>query len=201
MKAWVLGGLLSLGLLFAGAGGPPSAPAFLDVTLVRQSTTYSCGAAALLSVFSYFGIHDYTESDLMKELGTTANGSDIRELVRVANEHNLGATFHQELTIDQLRAELAQKRPVIIEMQAWGDPVPASYKEIWNEGHFAIVIAIDEENIYFVDPSLLGSRGKLRLPEFEERWHELSEKKVHEFRTGIIFTAKSNPPPAWEWIH
>jgi len=35
-----------------------------------------------------------------------------------------------------------------------------------------ILLGADEENLYFEDPALLGSRGVIPRAEFVERWHD-----------------------------
>ena len=63
-------------LFVAPAPGPRTAdavraPRLLPVPIVAQATSWTCGAAALMSTLVYFGVCDEPESRLDKELGAT----------------------------------------------------------------------------------------------------------------------------------
>jgi uncharacterized protein len=150
-------------------------PGLLDtIPDVRQSQPYSCGAASLQAVFNYWGI-DRREGVLMEELGTSEEtGTPPESLVRVARAHGLDAELRTFLTISDLEAANRNKTPVIIACQAWSDVSPAnlSWEKDWEDGHYMVVIGIDRENVYFEDPSLLGTRGVIPRGEFVSRWHD-----------------------------
>ena len=58
----------------------------IAVPMTRQATDYTCGAAAVQSLFGYFG-EDINEGDLAKVLKTNSEeGTDYNEIVRVAKE-------------------------------------------------------------------------------------------------------------------
>lgn len=173
--------------------------AILEVPLIRQSTDYSCGAAALLAVFAYYGKLDYDESDMMDLLGTDQdNGTDERDMVRVSRANGIQATFALNQTIDDVRASLARKNPVIVDVQAWPENSPSGpFTDVWTAGHFVVAIGMDSENIYFMDPSHLGSRGYWPLKEFEERWHDINRDQVKMHHPAVYFEGKPAPPDAW----
>jgi predicted double-glycine peptidase len=80
------------------------------------------------------------------------------------------------MTIDQLERRLDEGKPVICSIQAYAEKAPAEkrtkiYKKDDN-GHYLVAIGYDDDNIYFMDPSLTGRRGFLPKPEFEARWHD-----------------------------
>ncbi|MFA6364105.1 C39 family peptidase [Methanoregula sp.] len=141
---------------------------------VRQSQPYSCGAACLLAIFNYWGI-DMREGVLMQELNTTEEaGTSPDAIVRVARAHGLQAALRTNLTLADLERSLANRTPVIIDCQAWSDTSPAniSWEDDWEDGHYMIVIGLDAENVYFEDPSQLGTRGVIPRQEFISRWHD-----------------------------
>ncbi len=47
---------------------------------------------------------------------------------------------------------------IIVNAQAWTDDQ--------NDGHYMVVIGVDNENVYFEDPAVLGSRGYISNQEF-----------------------------------
>ena len=178
----------------------------MDVPLVRQSTNYSCGPAALLAVLSYYGFENHLETELMQMAGTTVkDGTDIDKLTEVANRIGLKASWRSELTLADLRTSLAKKNPVIVALQAWPDkPSTVPFSEQFDDGHYVVVIGLDAENnaenIFFEDPAYLGGRGHIPLPEFIERWHDLVGDKIKLQHAGIFFEGTPNPPAAWTYV-
>ena len=61
----------------------------------------------------------------------------------------------------------------MVAIQAWleTDP-PPDWSKNWEDGHWVIVIGMDDEKVYFEDPAILGSRGWLPQAEFLARWHD-----------------------------
>lgn len=175
---------------------PPNIP-LLAVPDTRQSVDYSCGASALQAVLMYYG-DEYMESTLMEMLKTTKNGTNPRDIVQVADELGYNVSLREKLTIDDLQVSVKEGVPVIVSGQAWrdGEDLNKPWKDVWDSGHYMVVIGVDEKNVYFEDPSLLGSRGVIQREEFMERWHDLDEKKYHQM--GIFIKGrKPLPPPAF----
>lgn len=170
--------------------------------LVRQSTSYSCGAAALQSVLGYYGNEDYDESDLMKLLGTNPEwGTVLEDMAKFAEEQGLRTRIASNQTLAQLRAHIAKNQAVIIEAQAWQeDDIETPYPDDWESGHYMVVIGVDDKNVYFMDPSLLGSRGFIPAHEFLERWHDISIAGKKLQRTALYFEGKPKPAPAWQYV-
>jgi len=55
--------------------------------------------------------------------------------------------------------------PVLVNYQAWEDGAgPFNYTEIWDTGHYSVVVGYDEEHVFLMDPWTLGSpHVQLRL--------------------------------------
>jgi len=166
----------------------------LAVPDVRQATPYTCSASALQAVLAYYGV-EASEDLLAKELGATPeDGAPPEAIVRVAVAHGLAATKRENMTVDDLAAEITQGRPVIVEIQAWSDAPRTSWADDWDDGHYAIVIAVEGDRLVFEDPSVLGSRAVLSRREFEERWHD-DDGGYRNVRAGIVFGSKRPAPP------
>jgi uncharacterized protein len=141
---------------------------------VRQSTSFSCGAAALQAVLHYYGVEE-REDGLMKQLGTNAEeGTHPADILRVAKANGLRAALREGLGLEDLRAALDRGIPVITAIQAWKDEGgPAiAWADRWEDGHYVIVLGLDAASVYVEDPSLLGCRGIIPRKEFLERWHD-----------------------------
>ena len=157
---------------------PPSAAYLIAIPDVRQSYDYSCGAAALQSVLAFYG-ESLSEEEAIALLGTSEEfGTTPESIVRVATELGLRAEIAEHLTVDDLRSVLGEGVPVIVAIQAWVEERPAgfSWAGCWEEGHYEVVIGLDERYVYLEDPSLFGTRGRIPVNEFVERWHDYSRE-------------------------
>ena len=164
-----------------GTGLPPGT---LPVPLVRQATTYSCGAAATAAVLRYWKVFDGGESALYARLETTEkDGTDPRAMQRVAREFGLKAELAEGMGIPELRRRLARGETVILDIQAWAedDPTPGDYSDNWEDGHYVVLVGLDGANAYVMDPSVSAAYGWLPLTELPSRWHD------YEDRSGVVW--------------
>jgi uncharacterized protein len=171
----------------------------------RQSADYSCGAAALQAVLRYWGM-DIEEDKLIKLLKTSPDyGTNEKDIVRVAKKMGLKAKFEDNITLEDLERSINEGIPVIVDCQSWRSSRYSnkSWANDWRNGHYMVVIGIDESNVYLEDPYTLGSRGYIPRQEFEERWHNpggtppsYDEKQYH---LGI-FIQGDNPEPSRQLI-
>ena len=161
----------------------------LAVPDVRQATDYTCGASVLQAVLAYYGIE--TREDIIAlELGADPNaGVNPPAIIRVARARGLTAELRQGMTVDEIAAIIRTGSPVLVALQAWSDEPRSTYRDDWDDGHYAIIIAVEQDAIVFEDPSVLGSRSVLSRGEFEDRWHDTDG--THRYvRMGIIFGGK-----------
>ncbi|HMA07121.1 MAG TPA: hypothetical protein VKP68_04645, partial [Ramlibacter sp.] len=74
---------------------------------------------------------------------------------------------------------------------------PQSYADDWEDGHYAVVVGMDAEKIYFMDPSTIGNYTFIRVQEFVARWHDYyvdhDGSRVNLVHFGIVFGAASKP--------
>jgi predicted double-glycine peptidase len=143
-----------------------------DANVIKQQFDYSCGAAALATLFRYGFGENVTEGDVMAELlgslsaeqlqVTLQQGFSLLDLQRVARARGYRAEGFRLApeALSQLRG------PVIAFIQ------PRGYR------HFVVLRGIVADRVYLADPSL----GNVRLPiyRFLESWRDDSG-------TGFIF--------------
>lgn len=164
--------------------------------MTRQATDYTCGPASLQSILAYYG-DEWREDTLARELKSDPEqGTNYREIVRFARENGLTAEARQGMSIADLAHAVKEKRPVIVAIQAWADQ-PRAYAG-WEDGHYCVVVGIDDANVYLMDPSTIGNYTFIPIPQFLARWHDAEigpdgriNKLVH---FGIIFGKDKKPP-------
>ena len=147
-------------------------PYLASVPDVRQSTGYTCGAAALQAVLAYWGTAEREDRLAARLRSTPQAGTHPLDIVRVAGEFGLAAELREGLALADLEAALAAGTTVIVDLQAWRDRTDVPWTETWDDGHYMVLLGMDRENLYFEDPSLLGARGVIPRPEFVDRWHD-----------------------------
>jgi len=74
----------------------------IRVPLIRQYTGFTCGVSALQSIFGYYG-QDFRGDKLAKALKTTPeNGTDYRDIIRVALNKATVYRSSTQWTMEQL---------------------------------------------------------------------------------------------------
>ena len=169
------------------------------LTSTRQSTEYSCGAAALQAVLSYWG-KDLEEKELMKLLNTSPEtGTYVGDIVRVARELGFTADLKENLTLTDLHAALEKGMPVIICGQAWRsrEDSDKSAREDWEDGHYIVVLGMDKKYVYYQDPFIKRGKGFVSHRFFEESWHNVRGKTASDAKKQIhlgVFISGDTPP-------
>ncbi len=206
MKAVLLCAILILSSLIAAHGeapiiGPGALPLLSELPDVRQGTEYSCGAAALQSVLSYWG-RDIGEEDLIKLLETDPkSGTYPEDIIRVAREVGLDADMKENLTLEEVNSSVNAGIPVIVDCQSWRSPASGnlSWADDYGDGHWMVVLGMDGKNVYLEDPYILGSRGFIPRQEFEERWQNLrgwgESDTVKQVHLGIFIRGERPATP------
>lgn len=172
------------------------APELNRLPLTRQSTAYTCGPASLQSILAYYG-EEWREDTLAREVKSDPEeGTNYREIVRFARSKGLTAEAREKMSIDDLARAVKEQRPVIVAIQAWVDR-PGKYADDWDDGHYCVVVGVDDENIYLMDPSTLGNYTFIPIPQFLARWHGAEKGPDGRMNTlvhfGIIFGKDKKP--------
>jgi predicted double-glycine peptidase len=164
---------------------------FIQLPLCRQATDYTCGAAALQSIFYYYG-DEWDESSLAAELQSDPEtGTNYRNIIKVSEAEGLNAEARTNMTIDDLKSNVRDKKLVIVAFQAWSEN-PGGYADDWNDGHYAIVVGYGSDRIYFMDPLQLGNYTYILNSDFLTRWHDTDNDNVTRLENfGIVIWGDS----------
>jgi len=138
---------------------------------VEQVSNYDCGPAALRAICQYYKVGPEDHDQFIKDCKTTKkDGTEPEHLIRVAKKYGLKVKEVHGMTIEQLQGYLDEKKPVIVDIQAWGEE--RHYKKL-DSGHYAVAIGYDEKRIYFEDPSVhTRKRGSMLKKIFLDRWKD-----------------------------
>ena len=175
--------------------GIPDGAIKIRIPGVQQHDNYSCGAAALMAVCSYHGVGPEELEEYKKKLGTNEeNGTNVHDIQKMARDLGLEAEIRHEMTLDELRKRLDEGSPVIVSIQAYGDP-DTYYRD--DNGHYVVAVGHDDGNFYFEDPVLPGRRGFLPVKEFDRRWHDdegTTDKPDPHAHLGVVIRRKQGEP-------
>jgi predicted double-glycine peptidase len=190
---WMIGGLAILALGMAGAADlrVPFGAYGGGITLSAQVTSlkeqretgvclqrldYSCGSAALSTLFTNYLGQPYSENEIIDYIVRTGNmqlivarkGFSLLDLKRFAEAHGVRADGY-ELDVPSL-AEL--NGPVLVPL----------YRRDINMRHFVVVRGMDADRLYLADPAV--GRRAITREEFERVWNP---------RVGMVFSTPTTP--------
>lgn len=141
----------------------------VDFPKIKQTEEFSCGAAVLSSILTYYG-KSVEEREIINQLGLHENhGAKEGEIVLYAKKMGFQVISKQMTTKDVIHF-IDRSIPVIILIQAWSDKENPQYEQSEKRGHFVVAIGYNREGIYFEDP-LLGHNAFLSYEDIDERWH------------------------------
>jgi len=164
----------------------------MQVPMTRQATDYTCGVAALQSILYYYG-KEFREDKLAEKLqADPMRGTQYPKIVEFARSLGLRVDVETSMTLEGLQTQIDGRKPVIVLIQAWPDS-PVDWSTDWKDGHYAIALGYDADNVYFMDPSTLGHYTFIPVPEFLERWHDADDgTRLNHF--GMTITMEPAGP-------
>jgi len=169
---------------------------FIYLPLVRQSTNYTCGVAAVQSVVTFFGSAE-SESDLARELHPDPeNGTPVGNVVNFFNARGFQTSVREPMSLRMLEEAVGAGRPTMVLLQAWaGEPgEPIQWEKTWDSGHWVVVIGYDRENIYFMDPFKTAQYTFIEREEFLRRWHDVDAAGRKYIHFGLTVWKKGGRP-------
>ncbi len=170
----------------------------IRVPPVKQRTNFSCGNAATLSLLRYWRWDTYASVDetaLYLPLETThAKGTEPQPIAAFLNTAG-GVTAeyrHSDVTVAELERAIDARQPPIVDLQAWRDQ-ETPWRDLWDAGHYVVMVGYDRENLYFMDPCTVAPSAYVYLPraELADRWHDLAGDHDEPVERMAIFARGS----------
>jgi ABC-type bacteriocin/lantibiotic exporter with double-glycine peptidase domain len=151
---------------------------FMKLKYYKQEQEHTCGAAAMRMVLESLGIKK-SENELIPLLKTnTKVGTWHYQMPALAEKYKLNYVVHRNASIKELKEFLKNTYLIIV----------CYYLVKEKTAHYAVVLDIDDKNIYFNDP-WRGPNHKLSLSYFRKNW--ISDKIYEKEQKWFIGIKKS----------
>lgn len=92
---------------------------------------------------------------------TPRDGTHPLSISNLARRYGLRSDIRTGLNLQDLRAALKEGTTVIIDLQAWSGRPVNDWKNNWEDGHYAVLVGMDDAYVYFMDPSAHGAYAYL----------------------------------------
>jgi len=124
-----------------------------------RQTAGLCGPASLKMVLNYYEIAA-TESAVARASGASKEkGASKDGLIKAARYFGFKVFVKEKSSLDDLRRFIKKGIPVIVDWFSGDD------------GHYSVVVDIDQKNIVLMDPELAGKR-KMSVDKFQRLWFD-----------------------------
>jgi ABC-type bacteriocin/lantibiotic exporter with double-glycine peptidase domain len=121
-----------------------------------------CGPASLKMVFDYYGIKK-SESELALLCDKNDSGTNEQGIKKAAKSLGFTVEIKNESSLEDIQMWLDKKVPAIVD---WFTRGRADYDDsAVADGHYSVVVGLDEEYIYLQDPEIGGLR-KIKRGDF-----------------------------------
>ncbi|MDO8486404.1 MAG: cysteine peptidase family C39 domain-containing protein [Candidatus Staskawiczbacteria bacterium] len=148
----------------------------LKVKPFRETFRGGCGPASLKIVLDYYGIKK-SEKELFKMCRTSRElGTPIENIKKVAESLGFKIKIKNNSTFKDIEYWINKKVPVIVD---WFTRGRNDYKDSdIADGHYSVVVGLDNKFIYLQDPEL-GKIRKLKRDDFMIVWFDFKGKYIN----------------------
>ncbi len=147
----------------------------LPVKSFRESFIGGCGPASLKMVLNYYGL-EKSEEELFKMCGTNEKlGTSAENIKKAVEKLGFKVEIKNHSTFEDIQYWLGKKVPVIVDWFTRGR-TDCDDSDI-ADGHYSVVVGLDNEYIYLQDPELRNIR-KLKKEDFMTVWFDFKGKYI-----------------------
>lgn len=142
-----------------------------------------CGPACLKMILDYYGI-EKTEQELAELCKTDKDlGTDDQGIKQAAESFGLKVEIHNNSSFDDIQTWLDKEVPVIVNWFTRGrNDYPNSEVA---DGHYSVVVGLDEEFIYLQDPEI-GDMRQIDRDDFMRVWFDFTDAYIKSWDEMII---------------
>ena len=158
----------------------------LAVPHLRQQTDWTCGPACVAMLLGYYG-RNQGEMALADRLGADPeNGVDPQPIVSYFRSEGYRTKTRFGMSLEDVSQCLAKGWPVMVAYQDWAHrPSATNYHTCWDNGHYAIIAALEPDRLWLVDPSSDRPRRSLKTDDFIGRWRDLTKNGAQYRHWGL----------------
>ena len=157
-----------------------------------------------MSVALHYNVGPTDIEEYKAAMGTSPeNGTYYKRIAEYANKLGLNARVQIGVSKKRLKKLIDKGIPVILSMQAYAESqTDYDNPDLDTAGHYIVAVGYDDDdNFYFMDPSITGSRGFLSWEELDRRWQENEGWEEREFYRHLAIVIrpgkKRTGPHAW----
>jgi ABC-type bacteriocin/lantibiotic exporter with double-glycine peptidase domain len=134
-----------------------------------------CGPTSLKMVFDYYGI-EKSEKEIAELAGTTEElGTDEEGIKKAAERLEFKVEIKNNSTFEDVEDFLNKKIPVIVN---WFTRGRIDYNDSQvPDGHYSVVVGLDDEFIYLQDPEI-GKLRKIGRNDFMKVWFDFKGEYI-----------------------
>ncbi len=142
-----------------------------------------CGPASLKMVLAYYGI-EKTEKELAELCGAEAElGTNDASLQKAAESLGMKVEIQNNASFDDIQLWLSKKVPVIVN---WFSRGRSDYPDsAVADGHYSVVVGLDDQNIYLQDPEI-GLIRTIKRSDFVKVWFDFTGSQINSWDEMII---------------
>jgi len=142
-----------------------------------------CGPASLKMVLNYFGL-EKGEEEVAERCGRDVKlGTNDAALKKAAEEYGFHVEIQNEASFADIQAWLNKKVPVIVN---WFTRGRADYDDSHvPDGHYSVVVGLDDKNIYLQDPEI-GNLRTISRDDFLRVWFDFSGDHITGWKDLIV---------------
>lgn len=142
-----------------------------------------CGPATLKIILSYYQI-DKSEEELARMCNVSEDlGTDDKSLKKAAEELGFKVELKNFSTFDDIKNWLEKDVPVIVD---WFTRGRSDYSDSEvADGHYSVVMGLDDENIYLQDPEI-GKMRTINKDDFIKVWFDFKSDHIESWDDMII---------------
>lgn len=176
----------------------------------------ACLAACLYYWGAWDGREPELYQQLGTTCDGTHSAGILQGAIHLAGDKLTTIGYKTNLTIDQLYVLALQGFTCILNIQAWGNygnvkeewfdptlynkqvtkrletvgartPGKIDWAEVWDSGHYVVLVEVRDEDVVVMDPSIPGRYGRISKIDLDARWHDWSDDGLtKEYHTAII---------------
>lgn len=159
----------------------------INILPYKQSDSSRCGPASIKMILAYYGI-DALENTIAKYAKCTyAKGCTNENIVVALKKYGLGAKIYDNCELEDIEYWVKHHIPVIVDWFAGG----VRHDDV-SMGHSSVVIDIDRENVYLMDPSV-GQVSCIERESWRQIWfdwttdHTISSKNLVTRQIIVVY--------------